>query len=65
MFGSQPFLAIKSKSGEFFHDNFDYVAGENTWYYTFDEQTILISEVSELKVASAGLYGGYCVVNVL
>lgn len=65
VFGSQPFLAIKSKSGEFFHDNFDYVAGENTWYYTFDEQTILISEVSELKVASAGLYGGYCVVNVL
>ena len=65
VFGSQPFLAIKTKSGEFFHDNFDYVAGEETWYYTFDEQTILLSEIADLKVASAGLHGSYCVINVL
>ena len=65
VFGSQPFLAIKTKRGEFFHDNFDFVADENSWYYTFDEQTILLSEVDELKVASAGLHGGHCVIKVL
>ena len=65
VFGSQPFLAIKTKSGDFLHDNFDYVSSEETWFYTFDEQTIHLSDIAELKVASAGLHGGYSVIDVL
>jgi hypothetical protein len=65
VFGSQPFLAIKTKSGDFLHDNFDYVSSNETWFYTFDEQTIHLSDIAELKVGSAGLHGGYSVIDVL
>ena len=61
-FGPQPFLAIKDKSGKYFHDNFDFSAdGEARWSYVLDEQTIPLSAVSEIGVGSAGLFGGYSV----
>jgi hypothetical protein len=65
VFGSQPFLAIKTTSGKYLHDNLDYVDHEKTWYYTFDEQTISLSEVEQIKIGSAGLFGNYSVATAL
>jgi hypothetical protein len=61
IFGSQPFLAIKTKAGLYLHDNLDFDKSSNCWYYTFDDQTIALDEVSEVGVASAGRFGGYSV----
>ena len=40
-FGPQPFLAIKTNSGEYLHDNFDFQVPFKEWTYTFDQQTII------------------------
>lgn len=61
IFGSQPFLAIRTKAGIYLHDNLDYEKSSNCWYYTFDNQTIVLEEVSEVGVGSAGRFGGYSV----
>ena len=61
VFGSQPFLAIKTQDNRYLHDNFDFSSFEAEWSYSFDDQTILMSEVSKVGVAAAGLYGNACV----
>ena len=58
-FGSQPFLALRSKSGEYFHDNLDQPSTSNLWTYTFDEQTIELASLSTIGVGCAGKFGGY------
>ena len=57
VFGSQPFLAIKTKSGRYLHDNLDLGGRAGSWTYTFDEQTIQLSEVAAVGVGSAGSIG--------
>jgi len=64
VFGPQPFLAIKSKSGEYFHDNFDISIPGKQWSYTFDEQTIVIEIIEVIGVAAVGS-DGYPVVERL
>ena len=58
VFGSQPFLAIKSYDNSYFHDNFDFSHSESEWSYVFDDQTIQLSEVTTIGVAAAGKFGG-------
>ena len=57
VFGSQPFLAIKTYDNHYFHDNFDFSVSKSGWSYTFDDQTILLSKVSKIGVAAAGKFG--------
>lgn len=64
IFGSQPFLAIRDSHGNYHHDNFDFVDAKNTWYYTFDEQTINLDDVDLLGIASSGKFGGYSVLKM-
>ena len=64
IFGPQPFLAIKTKDGKYYHDNLDMVLPQKKWSYVFDEQTILIHNILKVGVASAGFYGKYCLVNI-
>jgi hypothetical protein len=64
IFGPQPFLAIKSKDGRFFHDNLDIKLPGQIWTYVFDDQTLPISAISKVGVGTAGRFGGYCVACV-
>lgn len=57
IFGPQPYLAFKSKSGEYFHDNLDVVIPSKEWSYVLDDQTILIDEIKEIGVGTAGKFG--------
>lgn len=59
IFGSQPFLAIKGKRGDYFSDNFDCLKHDAIWTYTFDEQTINLSDVELIGVAAGGKFGGH------
>jgi hypothetical protein len=61
IFGPQPFLAIKTKSGSFFHDNFDIMVPRKVWTYVLDEQTIRVEDISMIGVGSAGKFGNFAV----
>jgi hypothetical protein len=61
VFGPQPFLAIKTITGNYFHDNFDFQEPGKLWTYTFDEHTLKKKMVEEIGVACAGRYGKICV----
>ena len=56
-FGPQPFLAIKTKSGKYFMDNFDFQEPHRFWTYTFDEHSILIDDVEKIGIASNSMHG--------
>ena len=51
IFGPQPFLAIKTKSNQYFWDNLDF-QGSNKWSYTFDYNTLYIDAVDKVGVAA-------------
>ena len=57
IFGPQPYLAIKTKSGEYFHDNFDFQLSKRSFSYVFDEYTILPENIESIGVASNDKYG--------
>jgi len=59
LIGSQPFLALRSKSGEYYHDNFDILSVNKRWTYIFDEQTISLDSLDKIGVGAAGRYGHY------
>ncbi len=61
LFGSQPFLSIKTKKNEYFHDNLDIIKKDRVWSYIFDFQTINLNEVKSIGVGSAGRYGGFVI----
>lgn len=56
-FGPQPYLAIKTLCGEYYHDNFDFGTGKKEYYYTFDRYTIDIKLIGEIAVASNDRFG--------
>ena len=59
IFGPQPYLAIKTKQNNYFHDNFDMLESKRKWTYVFDEQTFKLDCISAIGVGSAGRYGGF------
>jgi len=66
IFGSQPFLSIKTIEGKYLHDNLDEVEHEKTWAYVFDDQTIKLEKIHKIGVGSAGRCGSYstCVISL-
>ena len=64
-FGPQPYLAIKTKSGDYFHDNFDFGSSQKQFKYTFDDYTIPLDKIETIKVASNDKYGNCNILNVL
>jgi hypothetical protein len=64
VFGPQPFLAIKSTTGKYFHDNLDVCVANKKWSYVFDEQTLSLSSIESIGVGAAGRFGNYDVVIV-
>jgi hypothetical protein len=61
IFGPQPYLAIKTLNGEFYHDNFDVSVPKRVFTYTFDESTIPLNLIGLIGVASAGKHGDFAV----
>lgn len=59
IYGPQPFLAIKTKDGRYFHDNVDVIEPKREWSYIFDDQTMNVDILSKIGVGTAGRYGGY------
>lgn len=57
LFGPQPYLAIKTKKGEYFHDNFDFGEFKKEYFYTFDRYTIPLNLVEKIVIASNDKYG--------
>ncbi len=56
-FGPQPYLAIKTKNGQYFHDNFDFGSFKKNYYYTFDRYTLELDQIEIIAVASNDCYG--------
>ncbi len=63
-FGPQPFLAIKTKDKRYLTDNFDTQTPKHHWTYTFDADTVPISAIEQIGVASNDLNGSTFVVNL-
>ena len=57
VFGPQPYLAIKTKSGRFIHDNFDFSVCGKSWSYVFDAETVLSSDLDTVGVAANNKFG--------
>jgi hypothetical protein len=64
-FGPQPFLALKTKDGKYYHDNFDFIEPMKIWSYVFDSQTIDLSSLSIIGVGSAGRHGNFSVKTLI
>lgn len=64
IFGPQPYLAIKTKEGQYFHDNLDFSDTKNKFYYTFDMHTLPLSIIETIKVCSNDKYGNQCIVTL-
>lgn len=63
IFGVQPYLAIKSKTGNYYWDNFDFT-DKNLWTYTFDNNTIALNDVDIIGVAANNPCGNTKVIRV-
>jgi len=57
VFGSQPYLAIKTKEGRYYHDNLNERDHLSTWEYILDENTIMLETIEKIVVASNDCYG--------
>lgn len=64
-FGPQPYLAIKTKSGEYLHDNLDFGKYKQQYYYTFDIHTVPLDEIASVKVACNDKYGNQCIKKII
>ena len=56
-FGPQPYLAIKTVTGSYHHDNFDFQVPNHEWTYVFDEMTFPLRAVETVGVATNNSYG--------
>jgi hypothetical protein len=63
IFGSQPFLAIKTLNGEYIHDNFDFQIPFREWSYTFDAETLFLKEIDTIGIAANNSYGITSILN--
>jgi hypothetical protein len=59
IFGPQPFLALETKEGRYYTDNFDELEHDHKWSYIFDDMTLPVSALKRVGVGSAGRYGGF------
>ena len=63
IFGPQPFLALKTNDGRYYHDNFDFQVPFREWTYTFDDMTIPLCALESFGIAGNDRYGNVAVNN--
>jgi hypothetical protein len=64
-FGPQPYLAIKTTDGIYFHDNLDFGEFKKIYYYTFDDDTVRLENIKSLVIATNDRYGNQCIKRVI
>ncbi len=57
IFGPQPYLAIKTVTTEYYHDNFDFQKPYRKWTYVFDKETFPLKAIEQIGVATNNSYG--------
>jgi hypothetical protein len=57
IYGPQPYLAIQTTNGKYFHDNFDIQKPFLEWTYIFDKQTVTRENVKKFAWAANNNYG--------
>jgi len=57
IFGPQPFFVVKTRSGEYFHDNLDFQKPFRQWSYEFDVQNFNLDAISKIGVAANDKFG--------
>jgi len=62
LFGPQPYLAIKTTSNQYFHDNFDVMIPNKKFSYTLDFHTIDVKDISVIAAASSDKLGNFSIV---
>jgi len=63
-FGPQPFLAIKTNEGRFFHDNFDFQKPFHQWSYVFDNITFPLNAIESIGIGSCDSVGNVTVATI-
>jgi hypothetical protein len=63
-FGPQPYLSIKTKNGEYFHDNFDFGEYKKEYFYTFDIHTVPLDMIETIKIACNDKYGNQHIIQI-
>jgi len=63
-FGPQPWLSIKTHSGQYLHDNFDIDTPFHEWRYFFDDTTVPLDSVETIGVASNNAYGSTTIIRL-
>ena len=51
IFGTQPFLALKTKDNHYYWQNLDFES-KNVWSYSFDAYNLLLSQVDKIGIAA-------------
>ncbi len=64
LFGPQPFLAIKSRQGIYYHDNLDEITAARHWSYVFDEQTLPLDAIEVIGIGASGRCGRFSVASI-
>ena len=64
VFGSQPYLAIKTKEGKYYHDNFNEREHLKSWEYIFDRSTVNIELIDKVSVAANDKYGNQDIILI-
>jgi len=64
IFGPQPYLAIKTRNGNYFHDNFDFQDYKKSFSYVFDDYTIQLDCVESISIASNDRYGNTEIIKI-
>ena len=64
IFGTQPYLAIKTKNKDYFHDNLDFQIPKRRWTYTFDEETLKLEQIEKIGLAVNSPSGETTVSNI-
>ena len=56
-FGPQPYLALKTVTDQYLHDNFDFQKPFLEWTYVFDNETLKLNAIEKIGVAANNAYG--------
>jgi hypothetical protein len=64
VFGSQPYLAIRTTKGQYYHDNLYEKEFKKSWEYIFDESSIHINEIDKVSIAVNDKYGNQSIVKL-
>lgn len=57
IFGPQPYLAIKTKNGDYYWDNLDFYNPGREWTYSFDNNTVSLTDLDTIGVAANNTCG--------